>query len=139
MIFVIFFYIAIMLDVCFKHGQSSKTWGERINVKMLTASQQPALNASFAKLPLLPPCDDIRLFTHAHKQPSLGWFCSCGCSMGCLRCPLAYFKHPIITVCFHSLPSHWKAAEAQLSGVSQSEHSWALKRQELKWSIWDRG
>ena len=27
-------------------------------------SLQPALNASFAMLTLLPPCDDIRLFAH---------------------------------------------------------------------------
>ena len=39
--------------------------------KMLPASQklklQSALNAPFAVLPLLPPCDDIRLFVHGHN------------------------------------------------------------------------
>ena len=39
-------------------------------VKMLLSSQksglQPALNASFANLPLLPPCDDIILFKHGY-------------------------------------------------------------------------
>ena len=46
-----------------------------VNVcKMLPESQnpglQPALNASFSKLSLLPRHDDIRLSAHAHKQPS---------------------------------------------------------------------